>query len=538
MCKNRALHSNMAALYMRLSKEDDKGAESTSIETQRKILRAFAESHSFCVYREYVDDGWSGTNLERPAFLQMQNDIENGKVNVVLTKDLSRLGRNSGRVGILIDEYFPKHRVRYISVGEGIDTFRKNITNSIVTPVQNFANELYAADISNKIHAAFDVKIKEGEYIGSFPPYGYRKDPTDKNHLLPDPVSSGVVRKIFEYAGDGYSPSQIADVLNKQKIPTPLSYRYSVNPALNCGRLCETAEWRAAGIGKILRNEVYLGHTLQGKTEKPSFKSTYVRSKPKAEWTKVENTHKAIVDEETWQIVRKKVGSRTRKRESGFVNLFSGLARCADCGKNMSTTGTRKKGATANLNCGGYKLGGTARCSNHSIDYDDLYNAVLMSLKKYVNLTYDEKERIAEDMMNQNKENLRAKEEYCEQKLLEVKNKTKRLFDNRSFDVLDAEQFDELLEKFRHEKKEYERKLAEAKRKTEAESCIADAKIIRREYFDFAEKFCELNELDSEILFVLIDRIDVHRGTYINGAKEQRIDIYFKFKCETDMLEF
>lgn len=522
---------------MRLSKENDKGEESASIETQRKILRDFAENNQFRIYREYVDDGWSGTNLERPAFRQLQCDIEAGKVNVVLTKDLSRLGRNSGRIGMLIDEYFPKHRVRYISVSEGIDTFRRTITNSIVTPVQNFANELYAADISNKIHAAFAIKMKKGEYIGSFPPYGYRKDPNNRNHLLLDSVSSEFVRQIFAYAEEGYSPTQIAKLLNEKQIPTPLHYRCCVNSHFDVEQLCTEAKWNGTSVGKILRNEVYLGHTLQGKTEKPSFKSKYICSKPKTEWIKVEHTHEAIVDEETWAIVRKRLGSRSKKRNKGFVNLFSGIAKCADCGKNMSTAVTNKKGATANLTCGGYKLGGTAKCSNHFIDYDDLYRAVQCSLKKYVRFTDDEIKRIAEDTVS-TQDDFAEQAESMEKKLQAIHDTVERLFRHPSFHLLNTEQLNGLLEKLQREQTACEQKLTELKKQSESAHSTADAEAERRKCVDFAERLCTLQTPDSELLHLLIDRIDVHQGVYVNGRKEQKIDIYFKFQCEPEVMEF
>ncbi|MBR4935039.1 MAG: recombinase family protein [Anaerotignum sp.] len=302
------------ALYLRLSKEDEGRKESASIENQRKILREFAEVKGFSVSGEYVDDGFSGTNLNRPAFQQMLEDIEKGKINIVLTKDLSRLGRNSGRVSMMLDEYFPKHRVRYISVSEGIDTAEQSAMHHIVAPVQNLVNELYAGDISRKIRASLYMKMQEGDYIGAFAPYGYQKDPQDKNHLLVDQEAAEVVRRMFALAEKGTSPSEIAEMFQEEGILTPSLYRYEKYPQLDRTGFRGTAEWKVTNIRKMLRNEVYLGHTLQGKTVRPSFKSSCCYGRPKEEWVIVRNTHEALVDEETWKKVREWMKKRSKRR--------------------------------------------------------------------------------------------------------------------------------------------------------------------------------------------------------------------------------
>ncbi len=301
-------------LYLRLSKEDEKRGESASIETQRKILKDHVKRKGFSIYDEYVDDGYTGTNLDRPAFRRMLEDVEAGKLQIILVKDLSRLGRNSGRVSLLLDEYFPAHRVRFISVGEGIDTAERSSANSILAPVQNLVNELYAGDISRKIHAAFDIKMQQGEFIGAFAPYGYRKDPADKNHLIVDEEAAKVVRRMFSLAAEGDSTREIAELFQQEGILTPSQYRYQKNPHLDKSQFRGAVEWKKGNVGKMLRNEVYLGHTLQGKTLKPSFKSRISYEKPREEWVVVEHTHEPLVDEETWKKVREQMERRNKKR--------------------------------------------------------------------------------------------------------------------------------------------------------------------------------------------------------------------------------
>lgn len=518
--------NNYAAFYLRLSKEDNKPGESMSIENQRKILQQYIKNTDFLFWGEYVDDGFSGTSMNRPALNRMMRDIEDGKISIVLTKDFSRLGRNSGRVQILLDEFFTRNRVRYIAVSDGIDTMQPTSTSSIITPVLGFANELYAGDISRKIKASFGAKMINGDFIGAFAPYGYKKDSDNKNHLVPDEVSSEVIKGIFKMAKDGYSPHQIAETLAVRRIPTPLEYR---------GRKTDgKCEWHTGTVSKILRNEVYLGKTLQGKTNKPSFKSSYIYNVPKSDWICVENTHTPLVDKETWEIVRKKMQSRARKREKGFVNIFSGIAKCADCGKNMSTTATRKKGAAANLECGAYKLGGRKKCTNHIIDYNILYEAVLTALREQISLTAAERAEILNEMLRKSKS---SKTDDTSDKLVVVKEKIRKLFEDKYSGLIDNESFDNLLNVFTDEKKKLEKKQEELIRKRRIEN---DENELRRRYKKFEGLISEyenMSELRPDILFKLIDRINVHQGVIKNGVKEQRIDIFFKFQCEPKVME-
>ncbi len=528
---------NNCALYLRLSKEDEKGVESVSIETQRKILRDYARKNGFVIYDEYVDDGFTGTNLNRPAFQRMLGDVEAGKIQVIITKDLSRLGRNSGRVNILLDEYFPEHHVRYISVSEGIDTAERTAVNSIVAPVQNLVNELYAGDISRKIHAAFDIKMKAGEYISAFAPYGYRKDPANKNHLLIDETSGAIVKRIFSLAREGYSPSQIAGMLNEDGIITPSKYRCYKNPHLDEERLRASVEWKAANINKMLRNEVYLGHTLQGKTVKPSFKSKYHYINPRENWIVVRNTHEALIDEETWAIVRKRVQNRTQKKNKGFVNIFSGLAKCADCGKSMSTVGTRKKGATANLVCGGYKLGGLKYCTNHVIDYDIFYQMVLTALQKQIRLTEKEKQKILEAIAKDAEHQDNSQEIELENKIETITKKLEQLFEDKYDNLIGQDQFKRLHEKYRKELENMKAKKEAVQAELGVKRDLSERKRRYEQFRNLIDSYDDLQVLDTELLFKLIDHIDVHQGEYIDGVKHQQIEIWFRFQCEPEILE-
>ncbi len=532
-----ANQTNSCALYMRLSREDDNGSESTSIATQRKILRDYVREHGFRIFDEYIDDGYTGTNLDRPAFNRMLRDIEAGRIDTVLTKDVSRLGRNNGRVSTLLDEYFPLHRVRYISVSEQHDSAESTAASSIVMPVHNFMNEFYARDISQKIHAAFDIKRKEGEFIGAFAPYGYRKDPSNKNRLLVDADAAAVVRRIFALAKEGYSPSQIAGVLNRESVPTPLQYRYAVHRHLDIRRLDGAEVWHTATVSRLLRNETYLGRTVQGKTYKPSFKVREVKSQPRAEWIVVDDTHQPIIDEETWAVVRKRMQSRAQKRDKGFVNIFSGLAKCADCGRNMSTVGTRKKGAAANLSCGGYKLGGTAVCTNHTIDYDLLYQVVLQTLRRQIRLSQEEKQQLLTAMLQEADKADISETMRLQKKLAAVNGKLAQLFDDKYAGLIDVAQFETLHQRYCKEKTYLTEKLYIAEQNRHAKDNSTALSESCQKYQALIAEYDDLQVLTPELLFGLIDRIDVHQGTYIDGVKHQQLDIWFKFRCDTEAIK-
>lgn len=285
-----------AAIYMRLSKDDGAG-ESASIASQRSILRRFAEENSINVYDEYADDGYSGTGFNRPQFLRMIDDIEKGKINAVLVKDLSRLGRNSARTADLIDEYFPKKSVRFISVTDGYDSLEMSSGMMLAAPLMMAVHEIYARDTSNKIKSSFREKMREGKYIGSFAPYGYIKDPKDKNNIIINADVSHIVLEIFNMALT-LSPAKIAESLCNRKIASPMQYRKT--------RLVSSDEpqWTASSVNKILRNPVYTGDMVQGRTSKISFKSPAVRENPRDMWIVAKNTHEAIVSRDLFAAVQ------------------------------------------------------------------------------------------------------------------------------------------------------------------------------------------------------------------------------------------
>ena len=315
------------ALYIRLSKEDESEGPSQSVQNQESLLREFVQQHRLSVYDTYIDDGWSGTSFDRPAFQRMIADIEAKKVNMVITKDLSRLGRDYILTGHYMERYFPEHRVRYISLLDGIDTGVDSTANDI-TPFRAIMNDMYAKDISKKIKSVKRDKQRKGQFIGGKPVYGYKMHPTEKNKIVIDEEVAPIVRRIFALALSGMSCRNIATLLNQEGVPTPATYANLTvaKPGPYTGL------WSSERISDMLQNETYVGNMVQGRSVKISYKSKKCLKQNPANWVVVEGTHEPLVDRETFQKVRILVNSRRHTRSRTYDFLLKGLIFCHECG--------------------------------------------------------------------------------------------------------------------------------------------------------------------------------------------------------------
>jgi len=520
---------------MRLSRDDEGIAESSSITTQKKMLITFAKENGYKVYDEYIDDGWTGTNFDRPGFKRMINDIENGKVNMVITKDLSRLGRDYITTGQYTEIYFPEHNVRYIAINDGYDS---NNDYNDIAPFKNVINELYARDTSKKIRSAFIAKMKEGNYIANFAPYGYKKDEYNKNKLVIDSYASVIVKDIFSMASNGFRPIDISKKLNEENIMSPAVYKCYLHPNLNINNYSKYKEWTSATVSKILKNIVYLGHTAQGKTNKISLKSKVTIQKPREDWIIVNNTHQPIIDQDTFDIAMQYRVTRTNKRKSDFKNIFSGIAKCTDCGCNMSTTGTRKKGVIANLVCGRYKLYGSKRCSNHFIDYETLYDIIMEELKKQISLSDKERNDIVnlisteyDNRINTNSNLINSKDiiKFTERNK-ELDTIIKKLYEDNVSGKISDERFSKLMNDY---EKEQNQIVSIIEKSTSLQSNVDKQKNAFINFFNLLNEIIEINELTSDILYKLIDKIEIGQGEYLktpnSKVKQQTIKIYYRF---------
>ena len=531
-----------AALYMRLSKDDDGTSESASIMTQRKMLRSYAADNGYLVFDEYVDDGWSGTNFDRPDFKRMIADIEAKKINLVITKDLSRLGRDYITTGQYTEIYFPSKGVRYIAINDGYDS---DSPYTDIAPFKNVINEMYARDTSKKIRSAFTTKMRDGAYIAAFAPYGYQKDPADKNHLVVDTQSGEIVKQIFRLAANGALPIEIVRTLNAERTPSPAVYRCMTHEGLDLNQYSQRQEWTSATITKMLRNVVYLGHTAQGKTTRVSFKSHLTVSNPRDEWIVVENTHEALVDAETFDLVRRRSASRTCGKKGAFYNLFSGIAKCADCGKNMSATGTRKKGSPANLTCGGYKLYGADECSNHFIDYNVLYEIVLTSLKEQLCISRGERAAILDNAQKHplfivKQQDHRKELGSIKKRLRELEKIIGKLYEDNAAGRLNNARMNKLLPKYEQEAEALEKRMDAIE--MEKAAPVPLEQISREKLDKLLCQFTDVTELTPKLLFKLIDHIEIGQGHYEKGAhgrvKHQTVKIFYRFQTQAAVKQY
>ena len=352
------LNDRITALYCRLSQEDYNTGESNSIENQKYMLQQYAEKNGFTPYEFYIDDGYSGVNFDRPDFQRMLDDATSGKIGIIVSKDLSRLGRNHIGVGLYTEEIFPKLGVRYIAVNDGYDTANLNSSAIDIAPFYNIINEFWVRQTSQKVRATYKAKAERGEYVGTRPPYGYMKDPaTPTKHIVPDPQTAPVVKLIFALCAEGKTISEITSILEERKVFNP-SYYYFVKTGKKVVAFDENFPytWSSRTVSDILENVVYIGHTLCLRTEVLSYKVKKRLKNPSEKQVFTANTHEAIIDLTTWEIVQQIRSNKRRYTKSGYKSIFSGLVVCADCGAGLTMrTSKTNSGESYHFICSNYR---------------------------------------------------------------------------------------------------------------------------------------------------------------------------------------
>ncbi len=386
-------HSEFSvAVYLRLSREDGDKIESDSIANQRLLIQNYLVDKPYLQFvNEYVDDGYSGSDFERPGFCKMMEDINRQKINCIVVKDLSRFGRNYIEVGRYIERKFPAMGIRFIAVNDKYDNAKEpEDAEQIIVPFKNLINDAYCRDISVKIRTQLDVKRKSGKFIGSFAAYGYAKDPADKNHLIVDECAAEVVRQIFQMKLDGYSAMGIAEKLNRMAVPTPMEYKRMCGYNYMSGfRTAAKAKWCAKSVLRILQNELYTGVMIQGKKQKINYKIKKSRDIPPDEWIKVDNTHEAIIPKPYFERVQEVMRLYTRtapKREN--VYAFSGLVQCGICGRNMIQHSASKNGKIYRYLCCSDRKSEEA-CGADNISEESLMTAVRNFAKGKLELLFN-----------------------------------------------------------------------------------------------------------------------------------------------------
>ncbi|WP_294472020.1 recombinase family protein [uncultured Ruminococcus sp.] len=520
----------MAGLYCRLSRDDDRSGESVSIETQKKILSDYCTAHGYGIYDFYCDDGWSGTNYDRPEFKRMMADMKSGTINMIVVKDLSRLGRNYIETGNLIEKVFPETGIRFIAIGDDVDTDKENMDLDLMLPMKNLFNDFFPLDVSRKTRQAFKTKAEHGEFIGTFAPYGYRRSAADKHVLEPDPETAPIVLEIFEMAAyQGYGYNKMAKELCRRKVLTPSAYRAGLE-----GKPYEKDpyDWNLLSVRVILENQVYLGHMVNGKRRTVSIKSKRVIRVPEEKWIVVKHTHEPLVSEQLWEDAHARLGARKRTGKTGQVNMFAGLVKCDCCGKALTLANS--SGHKNYFACNTYKRKGKEACTFHYLRYDLLYQVVLADLRSKLKTVHRDEDAFVRKVMkklgtvdDRKQMQMRREMDDVSKRLSKLDAKFDKLYDDRLEGIISDKKFREMAEKCETEQNQLEARSAQLQQQL-GEQSEAEQNVSR--FLETIREYAEIRELDAELLNRMIDKIVVSdRVPDENGGFSQKIKIYYRF---------
>jgi len=518
----------ITALYCRLSQDDMLQGESNSITNQKAILKKYAEDNGFSNTVYYVDDGVSGTTFERDGFKAMMADVEAGKVSTVITKDLSRLGRDYLKTGEYIEIIFPDYDVRYIAINDGVDTLKSE--NELMA-FKNIFNDWYARDTSKKIRAVFKAKGQSGKPL-SYPIYGYKRSETDKNLWVIDDETAEVVRKIFRLCIDGYGPAQIARILTEEGIPTPTAYALSQGRD-NGHKNVKLDRWGSETISGILEKPEYCGHTVNFRTHVKSYKNKKRVNNPKEDWLIFENTHEPIITQQEFDLVQELRKNKRRPTKHEEVNPFSGMVYCADCGKKMYLC--RATSLTADqehLKCSTYSLDKDA-CSAHFIRTIVMKEIVLSELNKLLVNVRENEEKFVQAAMNnsvqnQSSELSKAKKalKQSEKRIAELDRLFTRLYEDNVSGKISDERFEMMSAGYEDEQKKLK---ATASKLTAYIDTAKQKSTDVNDFIKVVQKYEHITELSPEIMHELIEKIIVHAPDKSSGHRTQEIEIYYRF---------
>ncbi len=523
-----------AASYSRLSREDGDKMESDSIRNQKDLIADYAKQKGINIVSEYVDDGYSGTNFERPNFQRMMEDARKKKINCIIVKDLSRLGRNYIETGKYLEKIFPFMGVRFIAINDHYDSADQNgDSDQIVIPFKNLINDAYCRDISIKIRSQLDVKRKNGKFIGSFAAYGYLKDPADKNHLLIDENAAEIVRTIFGLKLNGFSSQRIMEKLDEMKIAPPLEYKRMSGLNFNSGfRSGRTPKWSIGTINRILRNELYIGTMVQGKNRKINYKVKQSRPIDEANWIRVPNTHEPIIPKPVFEIVQRltEIDTRTAPDED-CVYMLSGFLRCGDCGENMiRRTVTKKDKQYHYYYCSTYKRG--EGCSSHNISEEKLLTNVLAVVQHQIKMLVDA-EALLSDIERLPHEQLGVKTVNMQltalaQEIERYQDLKAKVYQDMLDGIVSRDEFKDINARFTE-------KLNRAKT-AQAENEAKREKLLSREsrgfsWIEYFKEYRNVEALERKMIASIIDSIVVYSS--------DKIEIHFRFEDEIqEMMEW
>ena len=541
--KNKLIPS-VTALYCRLSIEDGRENESMSISNQKALLRDFAEKNGLLNYEFYVDDGYTGRNFNRPSFQRMIADIEAGKVKCVITKDLSRLGRNYIEAGSYIEIFFPRHNVRYIAVTDGVDSLNRQEMD--ITPFKNILNDMYSRDISKKVLAGWMTRSRQGKFLGGPTPCGLMRDPNDHGHLIIDPETAPTVKLVFDLALNGCGTMKIAKHLLERKIPIT-RIKMPVESEVRY------YSWSGSVIGKMLRNPVYKGDHVVCKCHQKAIRSNTVNFIPRDQWEIVENCHEAIVSREQWDRVQKLIDRRPTIMQGNscpFYNLFHGLVYCATCGKSMQVRyekvgRTGKNRFTGEMRepidkayyiCQTYNRLGKNACTSHKIEARDLYNLVLADIIEHGKMALQDAEAFygrlthrLEQRYSIDETSLKKEQDALAKRNQEIDDMFMSLYADKAKGILTEQRFLRMTETLEQEQTDNKARMQAITDELRIASS-ADSDV--RRFIGEIREYASITELDEAILNRLIDKIIISAVEVINGEKVQNVRIVYNFVGE------
>ena len=523
------------ALYIRLSQEDEDNGkdklESNSVTSQKTLLNEFVEEHDdFAIYDTYIDDGFTGTNFNRPSFQRLLEDIKNGNINCVIVKDLSRFGRNYIEVGNYIEQVFPLYNIRFIAINDLVDSFKNPAsTNTILVPFKNLINDEYCRDTSIKIRTSLNGKKKKGEFIGAFPAYGYLKDPKDKHKLVIDKSVVDIIRNIFNWnVNEGLGKLAICHRLNDLGILNPTGHKKLElkQNYKNFGTQDNTYTWTPSTIRKILNNEVYIGNTVQGKRRTKSYKVHKIESVPKEEWVKVENTHEPIIDKEIFEKAQEMSNRDTKvSQKTKELSVWAGFLKCSDCKRAMNKkSSTNKRGSMYEYYiCSTYRKKSHMLCTKHTIKVEKLSQAVLQAINLHIDLLID----IDEIIRKINKSSYQKTKNENIDNIINSKQKDISKISNFKMNLYeDWKNGDITKEEYLQYRQKYENNIERLKRNIDRlqKEKYKNHNVNKNDWIEKFKMHRGITELSRDIMMELIDSIYVY--------EDGNISIKFKFEDE------
>lgn len=532
----------LADAYYRLSVEEANEGESSSIKNQRSIVRQYCEDHGITIVSEFVDDGYSGSNFDRPGFNAMLAHLNKGLANMVITKDLSRLGRDMTESSHYAETYFPEHGVHYLAISDNFDSDGINL----MAPFQFAMNDVYLRDTSRKIKQVLNQKMNKGEYCAC-PPFGYMKDPRNGGKLIPDPMTAPIVQKIFAFAESGRSAHAIANILSDEGCITPLKYRVLYRDHFSEKGAARAADrWNHTTVKRILKNQVYLGHTLLGKTKKASLKSKKKVNVPQEEWHITKNTHMPLVTQEQFDKAQYYMGMNTkswRENEKCRSSIFNGITFCANCGSAMCSAGSVYKGEREKywyLSCNNIPKRSKNHCEHGArIKYSDLLEIVKNDLNQLISLSDEDIKEITNEALKRSGqvniyESAEANQKAIEKRLEAIDKIVIKLYSDNAAGIISDDMLGKMVTEFSQEATNLKMQLAKIQNQQSAGNEIVDN---YEKFFRLVKQYTRIDELTEEIVRTFIERIEIGKKELPEGYQlagknvpyTQQIKIYYRF---------